>query len=119
MGGYKTHGPMLYLVRWPDGVTKLGFTTKQRWRHFVINGASVLALYEFETSGGAFAAESAGQTWMAERFPYSFDSIEVSFNQMGPDGGGYAECFTIPAEMMPAVGATVLEHVLAHGGEQC
>lgn len=95
MGGYKKHNPTTYVVQWPDGVVKVGYTEKQRWRKFVILGATVLATYEFDSHVPAFAAEQMGLDWLAQHGAQAFGALADSRMHVGPDGGGYKECYRI------------------------
>lgn len=109
MGGYKKHNPTTYVVQWPDGVVKVGYSEKQRWRKFVLLGATVVALYEFDSHVPAFAAETWGQDWLRAHGELAFPTIGDSRLHVGPDGGGYCECFVIhPGNDV----AGLIEHML-------
>lgn len=112
MGGYKKHNPSVYVVRWPDGVLKVGYTEKQRWRKFALLGAELLAVYEFASHVPAFGLESVGLSFLARFGEPAFETIDDSYEHVGPDGGGYRECYRLTSVY---VGANeLLEHMLEH-----
>lgn len=116
MGGYKRHNATVYIVEWPDGVVKAGWTERQRWRKFVLLGATVLELYEFPSFTEAFAFESAAHQWLRANGELAFSTLEESREYVGPDGGGYAECFRIA----PGTDAqALLRHMLTLCAEHC
>jgi hypothetical protein len=104
MGGYKKHAPTVYVVTWEHGtIVKVGYSTKQRWRAFALLGGDVRALH---TPVDAFAMESAALDWLRDRAPYAFGSSEESAPYLGPDGGGYAECFRATPDLVEELLAT-------------
>ncbi len=121
MGGYKRHDPTVYVVIWDNiHVVKVGFTTKQRWRKFVLRGARLIALYTFEKSHDAFQLEEVGDAWLrANGSGYAFDSTADAAPYLGPDGGGYLECFRLEPELLESLLKHMLKHASAHGAKHC
>jgi hypothetical protein len=96
MGGYGITHPMVYVVGWRDaGVIKNGFSTRQRWRKFLLNGAELIALYEFPgKSGSAGMFESYLEQRAGFLYPRAFRTkTEDAAKLLGPDCSGYLECF--------------------------
>ena len=94
--GYAQTLPMVYVVGWRDaGVIKNGFSMRQRWRKFLLNGAELLALYEFsDSTGRAIQFESYLEQRAAFLYPSAFKVKSVDAAALlGPDCGGYLECF--------------------------
>lgn len=121
MGGYKKTAPMVYVVSWPQSkVVKVGFTAKQRYRHFVINGAELNVRYEFEDAHSAFEFETFGHDWLrVNSAGYAFETLDSSKPFMGPDGGGYAECFSADMATIDSLLEHMLEHAAEHAAKQC
>jgi hypothetical protein len=98
-----------YLVGWPGiGIVKGGYTSHRRWRDFQIRGAVVLALWIFEHHSAAFAAESIVDRCLARLGQRAFRTAVEAEPFLGHRGGGYLECYRLPAGMM-----------LSHAREQC
>lgn len=117
MGGYKKHAPTIYVV-FKDDVVKVGFTEKQRWRKFVLLGCELLATYEFETAREAFDFETFGHAWLRSiGAALAFSSIEASAGFVGPDGGGYAECYSLDRSMLGPMLEHLAEHAPKHGAK--
>ena len=94
--GYGLTYPTVYVVGWRDaGVIKNGFSTRQRWRKFLLRGADLLALYEFPTgSGSALMFESYLENRASFLYPSAFPTRTAEAAALlGPDCAGYVECF--------------------------
>lgn len=106
--GYKETAPTTYVVFWPESrVIKAGYSAFQRWRKFVIQGAQVVKLVEFPSCTEAFALESRIMEKLRSDYEYAFDTLDESRGLLGPDGGGWCECFQLPPGVSPtdAIGA--------------
>lgn len=84
----------VYLVRWPDGVAKVGFTTGRRWTRFRGRGARVLNLWVFDDCLTALSCEAA--LYSGFGFAPAFETNAQSHPYVGSQGGGYKECFIVP-----------------------
>jgi hypothetical protein len=84
--------PTVYVVAWPDGVVKIGWTMyDRRWKNFVARGARLVRLYR----DGDIHLEEVIQRWVAERYPAAFSSKAESLKYLG-GYGGWTECFKVP-----------------------
>jgi hypothetical protein len=92
--GYKKHKPTVYLVRWPDGVAKVGYTDCKRWRKFVIRGATLVGIWSFFTTYDALTAEI--QVRKSLKCNRAFKEKNESLQYLGHDGGGWTECLQVP-----------------------
>ena len=115
---YKKHPPLVYIVRWPDSVTKIGFTEHRRWRSFEIRGAAVLARFEFPTTTAAFLVEGLGHEWMRLNGTYAFDALGDSLAHMGSGGGGYAECFHLNGDKVSEMVSLIRLLATSHEGTE-
>jgi hypothetical protein len=93
--GYRTTVPTVYVVGWRDlGIIKNGYSQQQRWRKFMLRGAQLVRLFEFENALDALDFEWTLDCAAAERFPAAFNHIsETARTILGHDGGGYRECY--------------------------
>lgn len=90
---YGMTGDFVYVVWWPDGVFKVGYTAnRSRWRKFVCRGAKLVYLSSFTNCTDAIQSETAGQEWLAESFPMAFRCKEDALGHLG-DGCGWTECY--------------------------
>jgi hypothetical protein len=106
----------VYLVRWPDGVTKVGYTSFKRWRTFELRGAEVLAVWAFDDCTDGLACEEDMQ--QALPFPLRFRSAREAIPYLGSGGGGYLECYATPTDIPnSAVLAMLASIATEHGGE--
>lgn len=106
----------VYLVRWPDGVTKVGYTSFRRWRTFEIRGAAVLAVWAFDDCTEGLRCETAMQA--ALRFPAAFPTSDSATEHLGHSGGGYMECYRIPEEVTDDQVLAMLTSIATeHGGQ--
>lgn len=114
---YKEHEPTVYVVSWPeDRIIKVGYSTRQRWRKFVLRGAVVLALYRAQASTEAFDLEVVGDQWLRAHGQHSFTSAADGIEYLGGDGAGYRECFTLPGDQpVTDLLAHMNEYAVAHG----
>ena len=89
-------GNFVYVVRWPDGVVKVGCAgSRSRWRQFVCRGAELMQLCSFPTGAEALHAEAVVQESLKRSYSPAFDTREEATLHTG-DGGGYLECFYMP-----------------------
>lgn len=97
-----THKPTVYAVHWPKiNVFKIGFSEKRRWRAFEARGANVLDLMDFDDVSNAYAFEDACHYVMTEVCRSAFTSGKEAAPYLGGQGGGYMECYRVPADLMP------------------
>jgi hypothetical protein len=85
-----------YVVRWPDGVVKVGITERQRYKSFMARGASLVALAHGECHLSPLDAEMAGHRFLWERFPMAFRGRGEAEPYLGNRGGGWMECYRPP-----------------------
>lgn len=101
--GYKQTKPTIYVVHWPEiGVVKSGFSCNQRWRAFQLRGAIVDDLIPFDDARDAFAMESLVDRALHQfcvRRP--FKSARDAEPYLGGRGGGWLECWKLPAGVTP------------------
>lgn len=101
--GYKRTQATVYIVYWPDiRVVKAGYSYNQRWRAFERRGAVIVDLVPCEDWRDAFALEHlvdrALQRACRKR---PFRSAEEATPYLGNRGGGYLECWHLPAGVSP------------------
>jgi predicted GIY-YIG superfamily endonuclease len=114
--GYRRHNPSVYLVRWPDGIVKVGYTDCKRWRKFELRGATLVNVWYFSTSSDAINAE----TQMKKHLPYhrAFTSKTEAIDHLGYSGDGWTECLKAPQTVDTA---TILQqaNTITKPFEQC
>lgn len=114
MGGWKVTPPCVYLVHWPSaGVTKAGYSYRQRWRRFALREAEVLAVVEFTNSSDAFAFETQMHDGMDKLGPLAFTVAHQAIPYLG-DSGGYKECYLISKTDALALLAALLPDAPRH-----
>lgn len=107
--GYARTKDTVYVVHWPEiNVFKVGYSAQQRWRSFVLRGANVLKLMEFDTSTEAFLVEGGchAALWEVSRSPFQTPLEAAPY--LGNGGGGYVECFKVPGDLMAS---EILEYI--------
>jgi hypothetical protein len=82
-----------YVVRWPDGVVKVGITERQRYKSFVARGGQVVALAHGRCIWSESEAEERGQLYLGARFPMAFRDRDEAVPSLGSRGGGWMECY--------------------------
>jgi hypothetical protein len=94
----------MYVVGWPDGIVKVGYTSqgRERWGKFLARGGVMLDISYF-AGIDAVHAEVWLQEHLAARYPLAFDSKEESKPYLGSNGCGYLECYRIPVRDWPAL----------------
>ncbi|AVP67335.1 hypothetical protein [Prescottella equi] len=98
--GYKKTAPTIYVVAWAaDRIVKVGYSDRQRWRPFVLRGAEVVDLIEFESVTDAFDFESWAHGALLRLCERAFSSAADAAKYLGNAGGGWKECYVIPAGM--------------------
>ena len=87
--------PRVYVVAWAsEGVFKIGYTERTRWRKFLATGAEMVALYTFDSHSDAFHVESWLQSAADELGPRAFPAVnDLARNLLRDKGGGYRECY--------------------------
>ena len=88
----------MYVVGWPDhGIIKVGSTSRgrQRWGPFLCRGGVMLHLKECDDPG---AEEDRVQSALAKLYDRAFRCKEEAAPFLGSRGGGYLECYLIPAD---------------------
>ena len=81
-----------YVVRWRDGLLKVGFTSGKRYRKFVNRGADLVCLQEFDTPMEALAEEQRLDLgFRVLGYTPAFTCREESFTHLGPGGSGWRE----------------------------
>lgn len=99
---YKRTVHTTYLVHWPDtNILKVGYSQCQRWRPFVLRGAVIVDLIEFPDSTGAFEMETVIQEALDRVIPRAYTSAEQAVDALGGRGGGWKECYRLPAGQTP------------------
>jgi hypothetical protein len=96
--------PTIYAVYWPTlNVFKIGFSERKRWRSFLNRGAELLLLKtDFAGLSQAFDFEAACHLVANEVCRPGFESAEDAHPYLGNQGGGYKECYRVPADLMPS-----------------
>ncbi|SIJ02156.1 Uncharacterised protein [Mycobacteroides abscessus subsp. bolletii] len=93
---------LVYLVHWPEiHVMKAGCTSRKRWRKFVIRGAELVDLIEFDDCSDALDLESLALRGLSAHGPLAFGSAKESEPYLGRGGGGWRECYRIPEGIQP------------------
>lgn len=93
----------IYFVWWPAArVMKVGYTDQSRWRIFEPRGAEVLLLRQFDSARAALDFESACHEALASACRPAFAGREQAkaSELLGSQGGGWLECFAVPADLM-------------------
>ena len=99
---YSRTKPTVYIVHWPErNVIKCGYSERQRWRPFVLRGALVVDLIEFDTSSDAFEFESVVHEVLSQTCQSAFNSADEAVDLLGGRGGGHCECFVLPPGITP------------------
>ncbi len=99
---YSRTKPTVCVVHWPDhGVIKAGYGERQRWRPFVLRGAEVVDLIEFDTSTDAFAFETVVLDMLESLCAPAFVSASESVALLGNSGSGHLECYLLPSGISP------------------
>jgi len=112
--GYARTKPTVYVVHWPQiRVVKVGFSAERRWRSFEIRGADVVGLMEFSDAGEAFDFEYACHMGLQNVCRKAFLSSQDAVPYLGNGGGGYLECYVLPADLMHSEILTFIDYQLA------
>lgn len=98
MGGWARTAPTTYFVAWPDGVFKVGYSERQRWRRFLLRGARVARLVPFADFRDAFALEEQALAVLRRYAPDAFDMSVAAEGHLGCRGGGWLECVQLMPE---------------------
>jgi hypothetical protein len=86
---------MAYVVAWPDGIVKAGYSQNpSRWRGFIARGANLLALSEIKT-------ESEYRGIIEEFGELAFDHATEAVEHLGSGSGGWTECYRIDLPLLP------------------
>lgn len=101
--GYKATKPTVYIVQWPgENLVKVGFSCNQRWRPFVLRGAAVVDLVEFDSAVDAFDFETLVLRGFAKIGSRAFTCADDATPYLGSGGGGWLECYRLPDGVKPA-----------------
>lgn len=106
--------PTVYLVRWPDGVSKFGYSAHGRWRAFVLRGARVVKTWQFEREADALAFEQVAH---AHGHSKAFVSRVEARQYLGGSGGGWAECFRCSEQCTEQCSEQCTDAMLLHCAE--
>ncbi len=99
---YKATKPTVYIVHWPEiRVIKAGFSCNQRWRPFVLRGAVIVDLIEFDCSSDAFAFEDVVDHALRAVCEPAFRTAADAEPHLGGRGGGWLECYPLPEGTAP------------------
>lgn len=94
-GRKRPGGDHVYVVRWPDGVVKVGWSWyESRWSGFVNRGAKLIALFSskhYEIAG----LEPRLDRLLAECGRPAFASKNEAIDHLGSTGAGYLECYRV------------------------
>lgn len=97
----------VYLVAWPDGVVKIGTTSRaSRWRRFIGSGAGVLLIVRSSVVA-ALEIERLSQESLGEVAGAAFADRSESLAHL-PGGHGWTECY----RSEPRTALRVVEGVL-------
>jgi hypothetical protein len=100
---YSRTKPTVYAVHWSQiNVFKIGFSDCQRWRIFQLRGATLLGLKSFDTVSDGLDFEAVCQDVLSEVCRPVFRTNQAAEPYLGGRGGGYLECFRVPADLMPS-----------------
>lgn len=92
-----------YVVKWSDGLLKVGFTSGSRYRRFVNRGADLVSLREFDTPVEALAEEQRLDLEFRDLgYTPAFTCREESFSYLGPSGCGWREVLRLASSDAPS-----------------
>ena len=126
---YIVHDPSVYVVRWPDGIMKIGFTEHKRWRVFTNRKARLLDVFYFEKVDQALEIEDLLRKLF--KYPRPFDEKNAAKLHLGTSGAGYLECRSVPLkvtdqdilstidEFLASFGHCYLSMLREHRSERC
>lgn len=98
---YKRTRSTVYFVWWPgQRVLKVGYSLFQRWRAFELRGAELLALKEFDNDADAWDSEDLCHQALRAVCRAAFLEGAEATALLGGAGGGWAECFRVPGDLM-------------------
>ena len=101
--GYKQTRPTVYVVHWPAiDVFKVGCTERQRWRMYLLRGAQLIALHEFDSVSAAYGYEGQCHRLLESLCSPGFGSTADAEPYVGVRGDGYLECYQLPTDV-PAI----------------
>jgi hypothetical protein len=93
----REHVDTVYVMRWDDGLVKVGYSSHKRWRHWERLGGRVLATYQFLHYSNAFDAEEQAQSIA---YPYAFDTQAEARERFGASyAGGFTEFRRVPVDV--------------------
>lgn len=94
-GRRRPGGDHIYVVTWPDGVTKAGWTWyESRWRAFIGRGARLVALMSSEHYDIS-TLESRVLGLLADLGAPAFEFKADAADYLGTGGAGYLECYRL------------------------
>ena len=112
--GYRKTKHTIYTVFWPKRrIIKVGYSEKQRWRSFEIRGANTIGLMEFDDISDALAFERACHYGLSRVCRPAFPSSSTASKYLGHGGGGYSECYVLPADLMESEMLDFIDYQLA------
>lgn len=86
--------PCVYVVEWPDGVMKIGYTSAGRYRDFIRRGGRLVGLAEYPDGSDALDHEDVAHAVAASIWPRAFTNRKQAIPYLGGTGGGWVECYT-------------------------
>jgi hypothetical protein len=97
--GYKHHNDSIYVVQWPNFLTKVGVTYCKRWKKFVFNGAEIVGVWEVNDKNNAYSAETLVQNEVFHAYgklAIDYHDADYLKTYLGKDNGGFTEVFYMP-----------------------
>lgn len=113
--------PSVYVVAWPDGVWKVGYSgTRERWGKFIRSGARLVDLVEFWTERDARTYEKTlRQGFLTFSSPAFTHSDQARRHMRDTYAAGWTECVRIPDEVWARFTRGAAEAIEEGRAEQC
>ena len=117
MGYTSTRDNYVYVVAWDaDRIIKIGSTTKQRWRSFLIRGGRLVWLgLEGGVRFDTYPGEMDWQRAALEFADYAFGDRAAAQPYLGSGGGGWLECYRLGGRTADQFFSECTNRVLKHG----
>lgn len=85
--------PCVYIVEWPDGLMKIGYTAKGRYRDFMRRGGRLVGLTEYPDGVTALEHEDYAHAVAKSIWPQAFTDRTQAVPYLGGTGSGWVECY--------------------------
>ena len=86
---------IVYVVMWPSGIAKIGYTAHGRHHEFLNRGARLVALAQASNYKDALNIEEIAHTEMSRHHKQAFTTREEARQYLGGRGAGYKECYRV------------------------